>query len=188
VELIVQPNKPTLIKIENEEWKAIPYTDNKYAVSNYGRIKSFIFNEKEGKVIKLGNIKGYKSTNLRINGTKKTLLVHKLVAEQHIPKTGDNQTVVIHKDWNKNNNHVSNLAWLTREESYSRSQEKLIEARKKKGKIITHSKLTIEDVSAIKEMLNNGRKQKVIAQLFCVSEMQISRIKNKASWPEVTVD
>ncbi|WP_044214019.1 NUMOD4 domain-containing protein [Saccharicrinis fermentans] len=172
-------------KLEDEEWKAIPHTDGKYHVSNYGRIKSFCYDSVEGKIVKSGNIKGYKSINLRIKGQKKTLLVHKMVAELFIPERDETKTVVIHIDWNKLNNHVSNLQWLSREESFKRSQSKLIEARKKKGKIVTHSKLTRNDVVAIKEMLERGRKQKVIAQLFCVSEMQISRIKNNVSWSEV---
>ncbi len=183
----VIPNQPKLKlrKLDDEEWRFILNTDNKYQVSNYGRIKSFCYNINEGKIVKSGNIKGYKSINLRIDGQKKTLLIHKVVAELFITKDSDLKTVVIHEDWNKLNNHVSNLRWLSREESFSRAQEKLIEARKKKGKIITHSKLSKKDVSAIKQMLDNGRKQKVIAQLFCVSEMQISRIKNKISWSEV---
>ncbi|TLX75213.1 hypothetical protein E9993_09940 [Labilibacter sediminis] len=185
MQTIEKPTKPKLRKLDDEEWKAIPHTENKYQVSNYGRIKSFCYDLKNGKIVKPGNIKGYKSINLRVEGQKKTLLIHKLVAELFIHKKKNNQDVVIHKDWNKLNNHVSNLEWKSREESFLRAQEKLIKARKKKGKIITHSKLTKEDVGAIKQMLENGRKQKVIAQLFCVSEMQISRIKNKVSWSEV---
>ncbi|MGQ1784208.1 MULTISPECIES: NUMOD4 domain-containing protein [unclassified Saccharicrinis] len=182
---ISNQKKSNLRKLEDEEWRVIPNTDDRYQVSNYGRIKSFCYNSVEGKIVKSGNIKGYKSINLRVDGQKKTLLVHKLVAELFIPIDDATRTVVIHRDWNKLNNHVNNLQWLSREESFSRSQKKLIEARKKKGKVITHSKLTRNDVVAIKGMLEKGRKQKVIAKLFCVSEMQISRIKNKISWSEV---
>jgi len=182
---IAEPIKHKLRKIVDEEWKSIPLTSNKYQISNYGRIKSFCYDFQSGKIVKSGNIKGYRSINLRIEGQKKTILIHKLVAELYITKKDESQNVVIHKDWNKLNNHISNLEWKSREESFSRTQEKLIEARKKKGKIITHSKLTKEDVSVIKQMLDKGRKQKIIAKLFCISEMQISRIKNKISWSEV---
>ncbi len=177
--------QPKLRKIEDEEWKSIPNTDNKYQVSNYGRIKSFCYKGTEGRIVKTGNIKGYRSINIKVSGHKKTLMIHKLVAEAFIPNDDEKKDVVIHKDWNKVNNHVSNLQWLSREESFARSQDKLIEARKRRGKVITNSKLSEEDVMAIRQMLEKGRKQKVIAQLFCVSEMQISRIKNKVSWTEV---
>ncbi len=179
-------NPTNLRQIFDEEWKEIPYTDFKYTVSNYGRIKSFCYKcHPQGKIIKLGNIKGYNSVNLKIEGEKKTLLIHKLVAEMFLPKENDSFDVVIHKDWNKLNNHVSNLEWCTRQISFDRSKPKLIKGRKKRGRIVTNSKLRESDVSAIKNMLANGRKQKIIAQLFCVSEMQISRIKNKVSWTEV---
>ncbi len=179
-------SQTSLRQIFDEVWMEIPNTDFKYEVSNYGRVKSFCYKcYPDGKIVKLGNIKGYKSVNLKINGGKKTLLVHKLVAEMFIRKEDESFDVVIHKDWNKLNNHISNLEWCTRKKSFDRSQPKLIKGRKQKGRIVTNSKLSQSDVSAIKDMLSNGRKQKVIAKLFCVSEMQISRIKNKVSWTEV---
>ena len=177
--------KPNLKVITNEKWRSIPKTNGKYEVSNYGRVKSYCYDSLNGKIVKAGNIKGYKSVNLRIEGKKRTLLVHKIVAELFIPKERETQDVVIHKDWNKQNNRIDNLEWKSREESFLRAQSKLIKARKDKGKIITHSKLTLSDVSAIKRMLSLGRKQKVIAELFCVSEMQISRIKHNVSWADV---
>ena len=178
-------SKPNLRKLDDESWKYIPNSDNKYQVSNYGRIKSFCYDNTDGRIVKCGNIKGYKSINIKVDGKKKTFLIHKLVAELFIPKPNENKNVVIHKDWNKLNNQVENLQWLTREESFNRAQDKLVEARKRKGRVVTNSKLNKKDVIAIKEMLDKGRKQKVIAKLFCVSEMQISRIKNKVSWSEV---
>ncbi len=174
--------KPKLKKITDEEWKTVANSNEKYEVSNYGRIKSYYSSKPEGKYVKLGEIKGYKSVNLIIGGKKKTCLVHKLVAEAFIPRQRECENVVCHLNWDKGNNHTSNLKWLSREESFERSKSKLIEARKKKGRIVTHSKLTLEDVDAIKTMLSKGYKQKIIAQLFCVSEMQISRIKNNISW------
>jgi len=175
-----------LRKILDEEWKEIPNTDFRYKVSNYGRIKSYCYKcHPDGKLVKSGNIKGYRSVNLKFEGKKKTVLIHKLVAELFIPKKDETFDVVIHRDWNKFNNHVSNLEWCTRKDSFDRSHYKLIKGRKRRGRIVTNSKLSQSDVGAIKDMLSNGRKQKIIAQLFCVSEMQISRIKNNLSWTEV---
>ncbi len=182
VNITIDAREPKLKKLTDEIWREIPACDGKYHISNYGRIKSFCLNGITGKIVKPGNIKGYKSINLKVEGCKKTLLVHKLVAEIFIPNDDANKTVVCHKDFNKLNNQVSNLIWLSREESFLRSQEKLIAGRKRKGRVVTNSKLSKQDVTAIKEMLEKGRKQKVIAKLFCVSEMQISRIKNNVSW------
>lgn len=178
-------NATRLTRLTNEKWKVITDSNNKYSISNYGRIISYYTSKPEGKFVKQGQIKGYKSVNIIIDGKKKTCLVHKLVAEAFISKDNDLQEVVGHKDWNKNNNQVSNLIWMSKIDSFNRAKERMTKARQEKGGIVTRSKLKPKDVNAIKTMLSKGYKQKIIAQLFCVSEMQISRIKNKACWATV---
>lgn len=65
-----------------------------------------------------GSIKsnGYKMVTLTINKEKKTLLVHRLVAEHFLPNP-DNKDYVNHIDGNKLNNNVSNLEWVTPQEN-----------------------------------------------------------------------
>ena len=65
---------------------------------------------------------------------------------------------------------------------------RLAELRLERGKLVTAAKLSVEDVKAIKSMIKKGVKAKVIAKMFCISEMQISRIKNGFNWSEVTID
>lgn len=177
--------KRKLRKIEDEEWRELTFTDKKYEISNYGRIKSYCYDKLKGRIVKPGNIKGFYNVSLRVKGKKKSYLVHKLTAEYFLPKENDEQTVVIHLDWNKQNNHFSNLQWVTREESYKRMHQVLQDARKKAGKVVTSSKLRPEDVSVLKGLLEKGVKQSVIAKLFCISEMQVTRIKRKENWAEI---
>jgi DNA-directed RNA polymerase specialized sigma subunit len=174
-----------LRKLEDEEWRDIPFTDKRYQVSNYGRVKSFCYDQVNGRIVKPGNIKGFYNVSLRVKGKKRSYLVHKLTAELFIPKENDLQDVVIHLDWNKTNNHVDNLQWVTKEESYRRMHKVLQEARKKAGKIVTSSKLTPEDVKVLKGLLQKGVKQNLIAKLFAISEMQVSRIARNENWAEV---
>jgi hypothetical protein len=174
-----------LRKLDDEEWKTISFTDYKYEVSNYGRVKSYCQNSEQGKLLNPSQIGGFKVVSLKYNGSSKHFLVHKLVAELFIPKENENQTVVIHLDWSKANNHFSNLQWVTKAESYIRMHKRLQEERKKKGKVVTYSKLKTEEVSLIKSMLGRGVKQKLIAKMFCVSEMQITRIKRGENWKEI---
>lgn len=174
-----------LRKIEDEEWKEITFTDKKYEISNYGRIRSFCYDKMKGRIVKPGNIKGFYNVSLRVNGKKRSYLVHKLTAECFLPKDSEEQTVVIHNDWNKQNNHFQNLQWVTRDESYRRMHQVLQDTRKKAGKVVTSSKLRPEDVSVLKGMLEKGVKQSVIARLFCISEMQVTRIKRNENWAEV---
>ncbi len=181
--MIIKERK--LRKIEDEIWKEITFTDKKYEISNYGRVKSYCYDKENGKIVKPGNIKGFCNVSLRVDDKKRSYLIHKLTAEIFIPKESDEQTVVIHLDWNKQNNHISNLQWVTRDESYRRMHDLLRDNRKKSGKVVTSSKLKAEDVSILKGMLERGVKQNVIAKLFRISEMQVTRIKRCENWAEV---
>jgi DNA-directed RNA polymerase specialized sigma subunit len=40
-------------------------------------------------------------------------------------------------------------------------------------------------VAVIKGMLEKGVKQNLVAKMFCVSEMQVSRIARKENWAEI---
>lgn len=102
----------------SEVWKDIYFVENGeifdyrglYAVSNFGRVKSF-HNGKE-KILKPGNTGGYEIVNLCKNSKQKSFYIHRLVA--HIFLTGCfDGAEVNHKDENKTNNHVSNLEWCT---------------------------------------------------------------------------
>lgn len=73
----------------------------------------------------------------------------------------DKQTIG-YIDGNKRNLHYSNLLVI--------------------DKAFTVSKLIAEDVKQIKKLIKKGVSLNRIAQLFCVSEMQISRIKTGENW------
>jgi hypothetical protein len=174
-----------LRKLEDEVWKQISFTDFKYEVSNYGRVRSYCQDADNGKILNPSQIGGFRVVSLKYKNKSKHFLVHKLVAQAFAPKTSNDQTVVIHLDWNKSNNHYTNLQWSTKADSYKRMHKRLQEERKKKGKVVTYSKLKLEEVALIKSMLNRGVKQKLIAKMFCISEMQITRIKRGENWNEV---
>ncbi|MFO7827891.1 MAG: NUMOD4 domain-containing protein [Bacteroidales bacterium] len=175
-----------LRKISDEVWKEIPFADKKYEVSNYGRVKSYCYNKDEGRILRPGITKGFHTVTFKTNGKKKTFLVHKLVAILFVPKESEDQTIAIHLDWNKRNNYFKNLQWVTRDKAYERIMPRLQEINKIKNKgLIRNSKLKADDVKVLKNMLEKGVKQNVIAKLFSISEMQVTRIKRGENWAHI---
>lgn len=177
-----------LRKLDDEEWREIAGTNGDYYVSNYGRVKSYRVNKEEGKLLRLSQVKGFAVITMKINDKTSTQLVHKLVATAFVPKGAD-CTHVIHLDWNIKNNHFTNLQWVTRADNYSRVLSRLHEKnRMNPSRLITYSKLKLEDVKVIKSMLLRGVKQNLIAKMFCISEMQVTRIKRGENWGNVEVE
>ena len=75
--------------------------------------------------------KSYLRVSLFIEGKKKTVDVHRLVAETFIPNP-DNLPVINHKDENKYNNNVNNLEWVTEKSNanYGTRNQKISEKNK----------------------------------------------------------
>ena len=92
-----------------ETWKIIAETFDCYSVSSHGRIRR----NDSGKILKMRNTRdGYLLVNLSCHGLQFTKQVHRLVAEAFLGMPCDN-SVVNHKDEDKENNHVDNLEWCT---------------------------------------------------------------------------
>lgn len=93
-----------------EIWKDVKGLEGKYQVSNFGRVKSLHYNQKNySKVLKpQTNRCGYQTVNIG----KKVRTIHRLVAIAFIPNPKE-LCQVNHKDGNKTNNHVQNLEWCS---------------------------------------------------------------------------
>jgi len=181
----------------DEEWKDLVIDNlterHKYKISNYGRIISYFY-YKGGKLLKLGNVKGYKTFTVKDTNRKKLYFyVHRLVAEHFIKKTNPEQHIILHLDSNRHNNYYKNLKWATDKEAYNYHMSNNPELKKKfttKG-FRAYSKLTESDVKIIKRKLFDPKrktKMKILARQFGVSEMQLYRIKSGENWSSVTPD
>lgn len=107
--------------LPNEVWKDIPDYEGIYQVSNKGRIKSLArivgnCKRKDKIIIPKDNGTGYYKVNLYKNGKHKNHYVHKLVASVFINNEG-NKPCINHKDYNRKNNNVENLEWVTYKEN-----------------------------------------------------------------------
>lgn len=121
------------------------------------------------------------------------VLFHKAVAELFLEKPASEEyKFVIHKDFDKTNNVVENLAWATQEELDQRltKHPKMILREFNKQFLdntpkVKTSKLTEMDVLTIKKRLKRGLPLKKLAKQFGVSDMQIHRIKTGENWSHV---
>jgi hypothetical protein len=186
----------------NEQFKEIIFEHKlklRYAVSNKGRIISFRDNINLGRELKGSITDGYRMFKYKIFNkgkiSNKHFFISKLVAENFIPKTSIEQTYVLHLDYKRDNDDVSNLKWATRAEMLEHSK-KSPNVKEAFENLIKHNiksdgrKLTVTKVMLIKKILakpNQPTRLKMIAKQFGVSEMQISRIKSGENWGHIKV-
>lgn len=98
-----------------EKW--LPWSKNEaYQISNLGNVKGA-----KGFVLKTQvDNRGYVSVNLRKKGERNSnrYCVHILVIETFNPEGRLNENYVVdHMDGNKNNNTLTNLQWVTKQEN-----------------------------------------------------------------------
>ena len=83
-----------------------------YSVNEQGQVR----NDTTGNFLKGSILHSYRYIALRWKGKQKNKSVHRLVAETFLPNP-DNLPYVHHKDGNRLNNCVDNLAWVTEQEN-----------------------------------------------------------------------
>lgn len=118
-----------------EIWKDIEGYEGKYQVSNFGQVKSMIGQEKVLHPKKHRN--GHLQIGLHKDKKRKTMYIHRLVAQAFIPNP-DNLPCVNHKDENPNNNNVDNLEWCTQKYNcnYGTRVDRIMETKKQQYKKI----------------------------------------------------
>lgn len=117
--------------ITNEEWRDIKGYEGIYQVSNLGNVRKsayqyvdsngVTFCRKPQNIVLVSHGNGYLYVSFTVHNKRKNHYVHRLVAEAFLPNP-DNLPQVNHKDYDRSNNCVSNLEWVSVSENIKYSQ------------------------------------------------------------------
>jgi len=172
---------------ERERWKSIDFETylqhDKYEVSNLGRVKSYAIDKETGKILRGGNVNGYRCITVKFGEElTRQYYVHRLVAETFIKKDTKDQHYVIHRDYDKQNNEIYNLKWATEQELNEHNNRNPEVLRRR----TTGYKLSETDVRVIKRLLKSQKTRlSMIAKRFGITHTQLNRIRSGENWGHV---
>lgn len=167
---------------DHEEWRTVVGFEGSYEVSNHGRVRSLFRTGPAGytlmgRILKQSISSGYPFVALRDEtGAMKAPRVHVLVAQAFLGERPKG-LVINHIDYNKRNNHVSNLEYVTHKENIHHS-----------AKCARHSGvLTMEEVQAIRSLVSRdaGIDLDVIAARLGVDTQTVRNVLNATTYPLV---
>ncbi len=162
-----------------EEWKPIKGYEDRYAISNLGRIKVLKPRYRD-KVILRTFSDGFGYLHCDLSNPRKTVKVHRLVAEAFIPNP-DNKPTVNHIDGDKTNNRVDNLEWNTVHENNLHANMMGLAGGVRHNK----SKFTKEQVIFIRNVYKPYDKflgAKPLSKVFEVNEVTIKKIASNRTY------
>jgi DNA-directed RNA polymerase sigma subunit (sigma70/sigma32) len=110
--------------------------------------------------------------NSKDRGVKRTLYVHRLVAEAFLGKPAD-ANEVNHIDGNKENNNLDNLEWTTHSANLQHAYKEGLHPNRS---------LTPEQVRQARAKLATGQSLRQVAAEFGVSRSAINHLKQGRSW------
>lgn len=169
---------------EDEEWRPVVGYEGRYEVSNYGGIKRVCGGKGTKRPIlsPVMSLIGYRVVVLSHGtiATRKRLYVHRLVAAAFIGPCPDRFTVN-HIDHNKENNHPSNLEYVTQlDNTRAAWNAGVCPVGERNG----HAKLTEEDVRTIRS-LRGIVTQRELGKRFGIHCAQVCWIQLRKSWKHV---
>ena len=166
-----------VMKLDKEEWRAIPGYGMDYFVSSSGKVAS----RKAGtmRILKpaIGS-RGYLHVVLSRRGKTTTFPVHRLVLESFVGIRPDGEEAR-HLDGNKMHNGINNLKWGTKHEN---AMDKFRHGTDICGERNPNNKLTREDIVKIRMLHRMGWSNVKISQLFDLEKSHVSDIINNKSW------
>lgn len=182
-----------------EVWKLCPGYEATHEVSNLGRVRSLdrVVNTSRGTRVSKGRVlklnythpSGYARARFAVDGTTTNKTIHPLIARAFLGDppgpTGSRrgEWTVDHLDFDKTNNRVDNLEWVTSEENFRRYVDR---GTVKRGAAHPSAKLTDDDVREIRRLYATGQfTQRELAEQYDVSPSRVSTIIRREGWSHV---
>lgn len=171
-----------------EQWRLV-VDNHDYEVSNRGGIRraTETKNTYVGRPLKTQlTWHGYPCATLCGPGLlRKRRTIHKLVASAFLPPNPDpRRTHVHHINCIPTDNRVENLQWCTHGENlgYSRALNRWPKTDKQQGALNGNSKLTEDDVRAIREMRSRWVDLETICSQFGVTRETVWSVATRHTW------
>lgn len=158
---------------QTSRWMPLRYYPS-YIISDDGRVINTNTNHE-----RKPSIYGRGYLGFTIFGGRKSLYIHRMVAEHFIPNDDPNKKEVNHKDGIKTNNHYSNLEWVNAKQNIAHAFENGL---MHKGSNRTNSKLLECQIKVIRVLLSDGLSLSDIGRYFNVNAGTIGNIRKGRSW------
>lgn len=168
--------------MKSEIWKQIKGFEN-YEISNLGRLRRLRDDSSFHCYSLISNKNSYISVCLRFNKTKKYTRIHRLVAEAFI-SNHKNKPQVNHINFDKTDNRVENLEWVTNKENIQhaiKSKPHMIDKMVKHNQTKRHKKIVQIDIET-NEMIGWFDNAKIAQRITGVCSKNILQVASKEEW------
>jgi hypothetical protein len=170
-ETVVYKEDFTKEELISETWlQSVEYPD--YLMSSLGRVK------KDENILTLtSDAVGYLHVNVKNDSGRITKLVHRLILQTFEP-TEDSTLEVNHKDFNKANNRIYNLEWLTHKKNMDHAAENgKMDFRFRTGS--DHHAFGIEKPAETKQKMSESHNKNNDHPNYKLTDEQVYQIKKK---------
>lgn len=170
---------------EDMSMREKPWTpDYEYEVTQDGRVYSLSsdwrgYGKRELK--QQDNSHGYPSVRIVVNGRRKRVTVHRLVAQRFLPPRPSPKHQIRHVNGNRQDNRASNLKWGTAADN---AKDRELHGNTARGSRINTSRLTENDVLRIRR---NAMTVTQVMKAFDVSQHAAYEVVNGLSWRHINV-
>jgi hypothetical protein len=169
-----------------EIWRPVADWEGLYEVSNLGRVRSLDRLASNGRryrgklLTSVLDSSGYLIVRLSEGGKCKNGYIQRMVLRAFVGEPPEGMECA-HLDGTRTNNRINNLAWVSIKENAS--HRKLHGSENTAvGEACRHAKLTVGDVSRIREAALFGACRADLAAMYSVSCQTISDISTRKSW------